>query len=232
MNRSFNLVSLNRNQPGIMSDVDILKHVKMEPFFCGVGYREVVEELGGGSGNLASFESFEFLETKKPISHGLTSYGYDLTLAPRFKVFTNVHEPTAIIDPLNFSRGIFVDQTGEFCIIPPNSFALAESVEKITMPEDCMAICMGKSTYARCGIFLGITPIEPGWIGTVTIEISNTTPLPAKVYANMGIAQLIFFKNEYGCAISYSTKNGKYQNQSNITLPKSGVPDADRIQIR
>jgi len=223
MSPSFNMLALNNSFPGIMSDVEILKNVKMEPFFCGVGYKAVIDELAVSYGWNDLPSKIQFIEGKKAVSHGLTSYGYDLTLAPRFKVFTNVHEPTAIIDPLNFKTSIFVDQESEYCIIPPNSFALAESVEKITMPEDCMAICMGKSTYARCGIFLGITPIEPGWVGTVTIEISNTTPLPAKVYANMGIAQLIFFNNQCGCAISYSTKKGKYQSQSGITLPRSGI---------
>ncbi len=152
------------------------------------------------------------------ISYGLSSYGYDIRIAPEFKIFTNVNN--VIIDPKGFVGGEFVDFTGDVCIIPPNSFALGRSIEYIKMPRDLLAICLGKSSYARCGIIVNVTPLEPEWEGHITIEISNTTPLPAKIYANEGIAQLIFLKANEVCEVSYKDKKGKYQGQKGITLPK------------
>ena len=162
------------------------------------------------------------------ISFGVSSYGYDVRVGPHFKVFTNV-DPTgsgaqAIVDPKRFGEGMFVSidtrETGhDHVIIPPNSFALAETVEEIEVPRDVLAICVGKSTYARCGIIVNVTPLEPEWRGKVTIEISNTTPLPAKIYEGEGIAQMIFLKADRTCAVSYADKDGKYQNQRGLTLP-------------
>jgi dCTP deaminase len=151
------------------------------------------------------------------ISAGVTSYGYDMTLAPEYKVFSNVHG--CVVDPKKFDPDSYVDVQGETCIIPPNSFALGRSVEYFRIPDDVMVVCVGKSTYARCGIIVGITPLEPGWEGYVTIEISNSTPLPVKVYANEGISQALFYKC-YPCDEPYGVRSGKYQSQEGITLPK------------
>lgn len=152
------------------------------------------------------------------ISYGLSCYGYDIRVSPEFKIFTNVY--SAIVDPKAFDPRSFVDVSGDVCVIPPNSFALARSHEYIRMPEDTMGIVLGKSTYARCGIVTNFTPLEAGWQGYITIEISNTTPLPAKIYANEGIAQVLFFQGDEPCRTSYSTKSGKYQGQQGITLPR------------
>ena len=156
------------------------------------------------------------------ISYGLSSFGYDLRVGIKFKVFTNAR--CKIVDPKNFDPESFIDVTTTsekpYCLIPPNSFALAESVEYLEIPRQCIGICIGKSTYARCGVIIPITPLEPGWKGRVTIEISNTTPLPAKVYANEGICQLLFIKSPYEVNTSYEDKKGKYQNQAGLTLPR------------
>lgn len=151
------------------------------------------------------------------ISYGLTSYGYDVRVDRRFKVFTNVWGNT--VDPKNFDPKSFVEFEGDACIIPPNSFALAETVEHFEIPRDVLAVCLGKSTYARCGIIVNVTPLEPEWRGRVTIEISNTTPLPAKIYAGEGIAQLLFLQGVAVCQVSYADKKGKYQDQAGLTLP-------------
>ena len=151
------------------------------------------------------------------ISFGLSSYGYDVRVGRKFKVFSNVH--CCVVDPKKFDARGFVDVEGDFCLIPPNSFALAESVERFEIPRDVMAICVGKSTYARCGIIVNVTPLEPEWRGKITIEISNTTPLPAKIYAEEGIAQVLFLRAEQPCHISYADKHGKYQDQAGLTLP-------------
>jgi dCTP deaminase len=151
------------------------------------------------------------------ISYGVTSYGYDVRVARNFKVFTNVWGST--VDPKNFDPKSFVDVEGDFCVIPPNSFALAETVEYFEIPRDILAICLGKSSYARCGIIVNVTPLEPEWRGKVTIEISNTTPLPAKIYAGEGIAQILFVRGEAVCKTSYADKKGKYQDQPGLTLP-------------
>jgi dCTP deaminase len=152
------------------------------------------------------------------ISFGLSSYGYDVRIADEFKIFTNVFG--AVVDPKGFDPKSFVDFKGEVCIIPPNSFALGRTVEYFRIPRKVMTICVGKSTYARCGIITNVTPLEPGWEGHVTLEISNTTPLPAKIYANEGIAQILFFESDEECMVSYADKKGKYQAQQGVTLPK------------
>jgi len=177
---------------GILPDFLIKRDIKIEPF--------AEESLRPGV-----------------ISYGVSSYGYDVRVGRKFKVFTNVYG--ALIDPKNFSPTAFVDIEGDYCVIPPNSFALAETVETFEIPRDVLATCLGKSTYARCGIIVNVTPLEPEWRGKITIEISNTTPLPAKVYANEGIAQILFFRAEAVCKTSYADKKGKYQDQKGLTLP-------------
>lgn len=151
------------------------------------------------------------------ISYGLSSYGYDVRVGRKFKVFTNAH--CAIVDVKNFDPRAFVDIEGDHCLIPPNSFALAETVEIIAIPRDILAICVGKSSYARAGIIVNVTPLEPEWHGKVTIEISNTTPLPARIYANEGIAQILFLRANKVCSVSYADKKGIYQGQAGLTLP-------------
>ena len=151
------------------------------------------------------------------ISFGTSSYGYDVRCAADFKVCTNIN--SAIVDPKAFDENSFVDKHGDVCIIPPNSFALARTVEYFRIPRNVLTICLGKSTYARCGIIVNVTPLEPEWRGKVTMEISNTTPLPAKIYANEGIAQMIFIKADRVCAMSYADKGGKYQDQKGLVLP-------------
>jgi len=152
------------------------------------------------------------------ISYGVSSYGYDIRVADEFKIFTNVH--STIVDPKNFDPASMVDFRGEVCIIPPNSFALARTIEYFRIPRTVLTVCLGKSTYARCGIIVNVTPFEPEWEGFVTLEISNTTPLPAKIYSNEGIAQVLFFEADEECRISYADKKGKYQRQQQIELPK------------
>ncbi len=152
------------------------------------------------------------------ISYGVSSYGYDVRVTDEFKIFTNVY--SAIVDPKQFDTRSMVDFKGDVCIIPPNSFALARTVEYFRIPRSILTVCLGKSTYARCGIIVNVTPFEPEWEGFVTLEISNTTPLPAKIYANEGIAQVLFFEADEGCEISYADKKGKYQFQQSIILPK------------
>lgn len=152
------------------------------------------------------------------ISYGVSSYGYDLRVADEFKIFTNVH--SAIVDPKAFMPESFVDFKGDVCVIPPNSFALARSIEYFRIPRGVLTVCVGKSTYARCGLIVNVTPFEPEWEGFVTLEISNTTPLPAKVYANEGLAQVLFFEADALCDVSYADKKGKYQGQTGVTPPK------------
>jgi dCTP deaminase len=152
------------------------------------------------------------------ISYGLSSYGYDARVGTDFKIFTNVN--SAVVDPKNFDQNSFVDRNTDVCIIPPNSFALARTVEYFRIPRDVLVICVGKSTYARCGIIVNVTPLEPEWEGHVTLEFSNTTPLPAKIYANEGAAQFLFLQGEQPCETSYRDKAGKYQGQRGVTLPK------------
>tara|TARA_B100000029_G_scaffold365014_1_gene358284 strand:+ start:312 stop:866 length:555 start_codon:yes stop_codon:yes gene_type:complete len=152
------------------------------------------------------------------ISYGLSSFGYDARVSNEFKIFTDVD--SAVVDPKNFNKNSFVSRTGEECIIPPNSFALASTVEYFKIPKNILVICLGKSTYARCGIIVNVTPLEPGWEGHVTLEFSNTTPLPAKIYANEGAAQFIFLEGNENPETTYDKRNGKYMNQTGVTLPK------------
>lgn len=184
-------------QPGILADHQIrdlaLNHGMIEPF----------EEKQKRDGM---------------ISYGLSSYGYDARASDEFKIFTNIEN--AIVDPKEFSESSFVDRQTDICVIPPNSFVLTRSVEYFRIPRDVMVVCLGKSTYARCGLIVNVTPLEPGWEGHVTLEISNTTPLPAKVYANEGVAQFLFFKGSSACDISYADRAGKYMGQTGVTLPK------------
>ena len=161
---------------------------------------------------------FEFEQIRNgKISYGLSSYGYDIRVSDEYKIFTNVNN--SIVDPKKFDANSFVDYKGDVCIVPPNSFALAKSVEYFRIPRDVLTLCVGKSTYARCGIIVNVTPFEPEWEGYVTLEISNTTPLPAKIYSNEGLCQVLFFQSDEKCLISYKEKGGKYQKQSGITLP-------------
>lgn len=152
------------------------------------------------------------------ISYGVSSYGYDIRVTDEFKIFTNIN--STIVDPKNFDTNSMIDFKGDVCIIPPNSFALARTVEYFRIPRGVLTVCLGKSTYARCGIIVNVTPFEPEWEGYVTLEISNTTPLPAKIYSNEGIAQVLFFEGDEVCEISYADKKGKYQKQQTIVLPK------------
>jgi dCTP deaminase len=152
------------------------------------------------------------------VSYGLSSYGYDIRVADEFKVFTNIN--STVVDPKSFDARSFVDIKADICIIPPNSFALAKTVEYFRIPRDVLTVCVGKSTYARCGLIVNVTPFEPEWEGFVTLEISNTTPLPARVYANEGIAQVLFFQGDEACEVSYADKKGKYQKQQGLTLPR------------
>jgi dCTP deaminase len=163
-------------------------------------------------------EPFSDSQVRNGISYGVSSYGYDIRVADEFKIFTNVN--STIVDPKRFDEQSFVDFRGEVCLVPPNSFALARTVEYFRIPRSVLTLCLGKSTYARCGIIVNVTPFEPEWEGTATLEISNTTPLPAKIYANEGIAQVIFFESDEVCQTSYADKKGKYQAQRAITLPK------------
>ena len=156
--------------------------------------------------------------SKSKISYGLSSYGYDIRVTDEYKIFTNVNN--SIIDPKKFDENSFVNFKGDVCIVPANSFALARSIEYFKIPRNVLTICLGKSTYARCGIIVNVTPFEPEWEGHVTLEISNTTPLPAKIYSNEGLCQVLFFESDEECEVSYKDKEGKYQKQTGITLPK------------
>ena len=186
---------------GLLSDKDIREMVKthkmIEP------YEDVLVKQ---------------IDDNKLVSYGLSSYGYDIRVSNEFKVFTNVYN--SIVDPKNFRDDSFVDIKGPFCIVPPNSFALARSVEYFRIPRNLLTICIGKSTYARCGIIVNVTPFEPEWEGHVTLEISNTTPLPAKIYSNEGIAQVLFFEAKSVCETSYADRRGKYMKQKGIVVPR------------
>ncbi len=156
---------------------------------------------------------------QKIVSYGTSSYGYDVRCANEFKIFTNIN--SAVVDPKNFDENSFIDIVDDVCIIPPNSFALARTVEYFRIPRDVLTICLGKSTYARCGIIVNVTPLEPEWEGHVTLEFSNTTTLPAKIYANEGVAQMLFLQSDEVCETSYRDRGGKYQGQKGVTLPKT-----------
>jgi dCTP deaminase len=175
-----------------------------------------IKEMALNHGMITPFE--EKQKRDNVISYGVSSYGYDVRIADEFKIFTNVFN--SVVDPKHFDPKSFVDFRGEVCFIPPNSFALGRTVEYFKIPRNVMTICVGKSTYARCGIITNVTPLEPGWEGHVTLEISNTTPLPARIYANEGIAQILFFESDEQCLVSYADKKGKYQAQQGVTLPR------------
>ncbi|AFJ01332.1 Deoxycytidine triphosphate deaminase [Methylophaga frappieri] len=172
-------------------------------------------------GMISPFEQGQVREVggSRIISYGTSSYGYDVRCSNEFKIFTNIN--SAIVDPKNFDANSFVDVKSDVCIIPPNSFALARTVESFKIPRNVLTVCLGKSTYARCGIIVNVTPLEPEWEGQVTLEFSNTTPLPAKIYANEGVAQMLFFESDEVCETSYADRGGKYQGQQGVTLPKS-----------
>ena len=172
-------------------------------------------------GMIEPFEPGQVREVagEKVISYGTSSYGYDVRCADEFKVFTNIN--STIVDPKDFDERSFVNFKGKHCIIPPNSFALARTVEYFRIPRRVLTICLGKSTFARCGIIVNVTPLEPEWEGHVTLEFSNTTPLPAKIYANEGVAQMLFLESDEDCDVSYKDRGGKYQGQLGVTLPKA-----------
>jgi dCTP deaminase len=177
--------------------------------------------MAAAHGMIEPFEAGQVrsVNEARVISYGTSSYGYDVRCADEFKIFTNIN--SAIVDPKNFDESSFVDWQGDVCIIPPNSFALARTVEYFRIPRSVLTICLGKSTYARCGIIVNVTPLEPEWEGHVTLEFSNTTPLPARIYANEGVAQMLFFEADQVCETSYADRAGKYQGQRGVTLPKT-----------
>ena len=180
-----------------------------------------IRKMAQERGMIEPFEAGQVRENEsgRIISYGTSSYGYDVRCANEFKIFTNIN--SAVVDPKNFDSNSFVDVKSDVCIIPPNSFALARTVEYFRIPRNVLVICLGKSTYARCGIIVNVTPLEPEWEGHVTLEFSNTTPLPAKIYANEGVAQMLFFESDEDCEISYGDRKGKYQGQTGVTLPKT-----------
>jgi len=180
-----------------------------------------IRRMAEGHGMIEPFEPGQVREVNghRIVSYGTSSYGYDVRCAAEFKIFTNIN--STIVDPKDFDPSSFVDFTGEICIIPPNSFALARTVEYFRIPRNVLTVCLGKSTYARCGIIVNVTPLEPEWQGHVTLEFSNTTPLPAKIYANEGVAQMLFFESDEVCEVSYRDRGGKYRGQVGVTLPKA-----------
>jgi dCTP deaminase len=180
-----------------------------------------IKEMSEKHGMIEPFEPGQVRQNTsgKIISYGTSSYGYDVRCANEFKIFTNIN--SAVVDPKNFSNDSFIDVQSDVCIIPPNSFALARTVEYFRIPRNVLTICLGKSTYARCGIIVNVTPLEPEWEGHVTLEFSNTTTLPAKVYANEGVAQMLFLMSDEQCEVSYKDRGGKYQGQTGVTLPKT-----------
>ncbi len=180
-----------------------------------------IRRMAEEHGMISPFERDQIRESHRGrvISYGTSSYGYDIRCSDEFKIFTNIN--SAVVDPKNFDDQSFVDLKADICIIPPNSFALARTVEYFRIPRDVLTICLGKSTYARCGIIVNVTPLEPEWEGHVTLEFSNTTPLPAKIYAHEGVAQVLFLGADEMCSISYKDRGGKYQGQLGVTLPKA-----------
>ena len=180
-----------------------------------------IRKMSQDHGMISPFEPNQVKEVagEKVISFGTSSYGYDIRCANEFKIFTNIN--STIVDPKNFNPKNFVEVTGDSCIIPPNSFALARTVEYFKIPRSVLTVCLGKSTYARCGIIVNVTPFEPEWEGYVTLEFSNTSPLPAKIYANEGVAQVLFFESDEECETSYKDRSGKYMGQVGVTLPKA-----------
>jgi len=187
----------------------------------GIKADKWIRRMAEQNGMIEPFEPGQVRQSEQGriISYGTSSYGYDVRCSDEFKIFTNIN--SAIVDPKNFAEESFVDVKADVCIIPPNSFALARTVENFRIPRDVLTICLGKSTYARCGIIVNVTPLEPEWEGHVTLEFSNTTPLPAKIYANEGVAQMLFFTGDEVCETSYKDRGGKYQGQQGVTLPKA-----------
>jgi dCTP deaminase len=187
----------------------------------GIKSDQWIRRMAEQHGMIEPFEPYQVRhsEQSRVISYGTSSYGYDIRCSNEFKIFTNIN--SAIVDPKNFDESSFVNLTSDVCIIPPNSFALARTVEYFRIPRDVLTICLGKSTYARCGIIVNVTPLEPEWEGHVTLEFSNTTPLPAKIYANEGVAQVLFIGADEVCETSYRDRGGKYQGQKGVTLPKA-----------
>jgi dCTP deaminase len=180
-----------------------------------------IRQMAQEQGMIEPFEAGQIRhrDDERIVSYGTSSYGYDVRCADEFKIFTNIN--SAVVDPKAFDESSFVDIKADVCIIPPNSFALARTVEFFRIPRSVLTVCLGKSTYARCGIIVNVTPLEPEWEGHVTLEFSNTTPLPAKIYANEGIAQMLFFESDDICETSYRDRGGKYQGQTGVTLPKT-----------
>jgi len=180
-----------------------------------------IRRMAAAQGMIEPFEPGQVREVngQRIVSYGTSSYGYDVRCAAEFKIFTNIN--STIVDPKDFDPNSFVDFSGEICIIPPNSFALARTVEYFRIPRNVLTVCLGKSTYARCGIIVNVTPLEPEWEGHVTLEFSNTTTLPAKIYANEGVAQMLFFESDEVCEVSYRDRGGKYMGQVGVTLPKA-----------
>ena len=181
-----------------------------------------IREMSTEQGMIEPFvaDQVRYIDGEKVISFGTSSYGYDVRCASEFKIFTNVHT-TSVVDPKNFDESSFVSIDEPYCVIPPNSFALARTIEYFRIPKDVLTVCLGKSTYARCGIIVNVTPFEPEGEGYVTLEFSNTTPLPARIYANEGVAQVVFFEADESCEVSYKDRKGKYQGQSGVTLPRA-----------
>jgi dCTP deaminase len=190
-------------------------------YFMSIKSDKWIRRMAEEYGMISPFESGQVRDSGqgRVISYGTSSYGYDVRCSDEFKIFTNIN--SAIVDPKNFDSNSFVDVKSDVCIIPPNSFALARTVEFFKIPRDVLTICLGKSTYARCGIIVNVTPLEPEWEGHVTLEFSNTTTLPAKIYANEGVAQMLFFGGDEVCETSYKDRGGKYQGQTGVTLPKA-----------
>ena len=180
-----------------------------------------IRRMAAGHGMIDPFEPGQVREVNgvRIVSFGTSSYGYDVRCSNEFKIFTNIN--STIVDPKNFDEKSFADLKGDVCIIPPNSFALARTVERFRIPRNVLVVCLGKSSYARCGIVVNVTPLEPEWEGHVTLEFSNTTPLPAKIYANEGVAQMLFLESDEVCETSYKDRGGKYQGQKGVTLPKA-----------
>jgi len=180
-----------------------------------------IRRMAAEHGMIEPFEPGQVRQAngQRIVSYGTSSYGYDIRCSTEFKIFTNIN--STIVDPKSFDEKSFVDFRGDVCIIPPNSFALARTVERFRVPRNVLVLCLGKSTYARCGIIVNVTPLEPEWEGHVTLEFSNTTPLPAKIYANEGVAQVVFFESDEVCETSYKDRGGKYQGQEGVTLPRT-----------
>jgi dCTP deaminase len=196
------------------------EHSKSELSSMSIKSDQWIRRMAASHKMIEPFEPGQVREAngQKIVSYGTSSYGYDIRCSNEFKIFTNIN--STIVDPKHFDAGSFVDFKGDVCIIPPNSFALARTVEYFRIPRNVLVVCMGKSTYARCGIIVNVTPLEPEWEGHVTLEFSNTTPLPAKIYANEGVAQVVFFESDEVCETSYKDRGGKYQGQQGVTLPK------------